>query len=105
VEEVNEDWEEISITSLFEVKDGTHDSPKPREYGKKLITSKHLNSYAIDFDNAYYISEEDYEQINRRSLVETGDILFSMIGTIGTIYLEQSDRVDYAIKNIGVSGQ
>lgn len=102
MEETKEEWEEILITDLFEIKDGTHDSPKEKAFGKKLITSKHLSSNSIDFNSAYYISDEDYQQINQRSKVDSGDILFSMIGTIGRIYLEQSDEVNYAIKNIGL---
>ncbi len=102
VEEAKEEWEEVKITNLFDVRDGTHDSPKQKEFGKKLITSKHLSKYSIDFESAYYISEEDFEQINKRSKVDTNDILFSMIGTIGIIYLEQSDVIDYSIKNIGL---
>jgi len=102
VEEAKEEWEEVKITDLFEVRDGTHDSPKQKEFGKKLITSKHLSKHSIDFEKAYFISEEDFEQINNRSKVDTGDILFSMIGTIGIIYLEQSNEIDYAIKNIGL---
>ena len=102
VEEAKEEWEEIKITDLFEVRDGTHDSPKQKEFGKKLITSKHLSKHSIDFSSAYYISEEDFDQINKRSKVDTDDILFSMIGTIGIIYLEQSNDINYAIKNIGL---
>ncbi len=102
VEEAKEEWEEVRITDLFEVRDGTHDSPKQKEFGKRLITSKHLSKHTIDFEGAYFISDDDYEQINKRSKVETGDILFSMIGTIGIIYLEQSREIDYAIKNIGL---
>jgi type I restriction enzyme S subunit len=102
VEEAKEEWEEILITSLFEIKDGTHDSPKQKEFGEKLITSKHLSEYSIDFNSAYYISDEDYAQINQRSKVNSGDILFSMIGTVGRVYLEQSAEVNYAIKNVGL---
>ncbi len=102
VEEADEGWEEVNIESLFEVRDGTHDSPKKQELGKKLITSRHLKPNYIDFKNAYFISEEDYLAVNKRSKVEKGDILFSMIGTIGNLFLEESDSVDYAIKNIGL---
>ncbi|NLN96714.1 MAG: hypothetical protein GX128_11175 [Bacteroidales bacterium] len=101
-EETEEEWEEIKITDLFEIRDGTHDSPKPKEFGKKLVTSRHLYKHYVDLENAYYISDEDFEQINKRSAVETYDILFSMIGTIGNTYLEQSKKIDYAIKNIGL---
>jgi type I restriction enzyme, S subunit len=102
VEEAKENWEEVLITDLFEIKDGTHDSPKQKEFGKKLITSKHISGNSIDFDTAYYISDDDYNLVNKRSKVDSGDILFSMIGTIGLIYLEQSKEINYAIKNIGL---
>ena len=102
IEEVKEEWEEVLITDLFEVRDGTHDSPKQKEFGKKLLTSKHILKNKLDFESSYFISEEDFEKINQRSVVEQGDILFSMIGTIGLTYLEQSNEIDYAIKNIGL---
>lgn len=84
------------------VTDGTHDSPKPQSQGRKLITSKHLKGDHIDFDSANWISEGDYQKIIARSAVEQWDILFSMIGTIGMIYLEKSPIVEYACKNMGV---
>ena len=102
VEEAQDDWEEVVITDLFEVRDGTHDSPKQASIGKPLITSKHILDGRLDIGNAYLISEDDFNQVNQRSKVDTGDILFSMIGTIGLLYLEQSLSVDYAIKNIGL---
>lgn len=102
IEEAKEDWEEVLITDLFDVKDGTHDTPKPQEFGYKLITSKYIHDSSIDLDNAYSISDIDFYNINKRSKVETNDILFSMIGTIGLIYLELNDTVNYAIKNIGL---
>jgi type I restriction enzyme S subunit len=102
VEEAQEDWKEVSITELFEVRDGTHDSPKQSVVGRPLITSKHILDGQLDIANAYLISENDFNKINQRSKVDTGDILFSMIGTIGLIYFEQSSLIDYAIKNIGL---
>lgn len=102
VEESKEEWEEVLITELFEVKDGTHDSPKPQEYGHKLITSKYIHNNSIDLNGAYNISDTDFTNINKRSKVDTNDILFSMIGTIGLIYLEQNEIIDYAIKNVGL---
>jgi len=100
--EIPKGWRVVKVTELFEVRDGTHDSPKQKESGKLLITSKHLQNHKLDFESAYLISEEDYENINKRSLVETSDILFSMIGTIGLTYFEQSKNIDYAIKNVGL---
>lgn len=84
------------------VTDGTHDSPKTRETGRFLITSKHLGRYEIDFSSAKLISERDYQKVIERSRVEKWDILFSMIGTIGNLYIETNDITDYACKNMGI---
>ena len=54
------------------------------------------------YNTAYYISEEDYIAINKRSQVETNDILFSMIGTIGNKYLVAEKNVNFAIKNMAL---
>jgi len=102
VDGAEDDWEEGIITDIFEIRDGTHDSPKQKNVGKPLITSKHINDFRLDFENAYLISDEDFAKINKRSNVETFDILFSMIGTVGLTHLEQSKMVDYAIKNVSV---
>jgi hypothetical protein len=46
----------------------------------------------LDLENVNYISEQDYEKINRRSRVDVGDILFGMIGTIGNPVMIQGER-------------
>ncbi len=102
VEEAQDDWEEIAITDLFEIRDGTHDSPKQKPSGKPLLTSRHISINRLEIENAYLISEKDFINVNKRSKVDTNDILFSMIGTIGLTYLEQSESINYAIKNIGL---
>ena len=100
--EVPVGWEVKKINDIVEVKDGTHDSPKSVENGFKLITSKHLKPEGLDFESANHISEEDYVNINKRSKVDTGDILFSMIGNIGTVYKVEERKIDFAIKNVAL---
>jgi type I restriction enzyme S subunit len=101
VEEAEESWEVKKISEIIEVRDGTHDSPKQKETGKYLITSKHLKPTGIDFESAYKISEQDFIEVNKRSKVDKDDILFSMIGTLGLIHFV-TDEPNYAIKNIGL---
>lgn len=101
VEEADESWETKTISDIIDVRDGTHDSPKQSESGFYLITSRHMKPSGIDFSTAYKISKEDYIEVNRRSKVDKGDILFSMIGTLGLIHLV-NDEPDFAIKNIGL---
>lgn len=81
------------------VTDGTHDTPKPTGDGHYLITGKNLVRGFIDFENAYKISKQDHINISKRSGLEPWDILFSNIGTIGSIAVVV-DRCDYSVKNV-----
>lgn len=102
IEEAKEDWEEVIISNLFEVRDGTHDSPKQSSIGYPLVTSKHIGNGILDISSCYLISQSDYDKVNSRSKVDKHDILLSMIGTLGRTYLEFEDQISYAIKNIGL---
>ena len=95
-------WEYIKAEEFCDsVRDGTHDTPKPTIDGHKLVTSKHIKNGQIDPTEAYCISEEDFQAINARSLVEQWDVLMSMIGTVGeSAVVKQSP--DYAIKNVAL---
>ena len=99
-----EEWNIIKAYDYcYNVTDGTHDSPKQTEFGKYLITSKHIKDNRIDFESAYKISEDDYNKIITRSKVDQWDIIISMIGAYcGFCCIESSKQTDYAIKNVGL---
>ena len=83
------------------VRDGTHDTPKPKLEGRYLVTSRAIKNNTIDFDNCYFISQKDFDKINKRSLVEKWDVLMTMIGTVGRLLLVK-EKPDFAIKNIAL---
>lgn len=95
------DWEEKTLYEITDVRDGTHDSPKYIASGYPLITSKNLTQDGkLDFSDISYIAEQDFNEINKRSKVHIGDILFGMIGTIGKPVLIKEDN--FAIKNVAL---
>ena len=96
------DWISCELDNLIDVRDGTHDSPKPQNEGYLLVTSKHLLPYGIDRIAPNRIIEKDFKKINERSLVEKGDVLMSMIGTIGLISFVTDNIIDFAIKNVAL---
>ena len=95
------DCEWRTLESFADVRDGTHDSPKPSDYGYPLVTSKNISGGNLDLTSCYLINENDYNSINQRSKVDITDVLVSMIGTIGETIIVTSEP-NYAIKNIGL---
>jgi type I restriction enzyme, S subunit len=98
---VPEEWEIISLNSIADVRDGTHESPKYVSNGVLFITSKNISKAQIDFSSAPFISEKDAIEINKRSKVDLGDILMSMIGTIGNSTLITKEP-NFCIKNVAL---
>lgn len=94
-------WQWAEAGKVIDIRDGTHDSPKPVEVGIPLVTSKNLKNGKIDFSTCTNISAEDHEQISKRSAVDDGDILYAMIGTIGNPVIVQGDK-DFSIKNVAL---
>ena len=99
--EIPAEWDIKELGGVCDVRDGTHSSPKYHQQGIPLVTSKNLVGDALDFDNVSLITDTDYKEIEKRSHVDDGDILFGMIGTIGNPVIVRKNR-DFAIKNVAL---
>ena len=95
-------WEMVRLGDVCDVRDGTHDSPKYTRDGYPLVTSKNVTNGFLDFSNVNYISKEDFDNINRRSKVDLGDIIMPMIGTIGKPIIIRNIDKPFAIKNVAL---
>ena len=94
-------WEQRKLDTITDVRDGTHDSPQYVETGHPFITSKNVKDGFINYEDIQYVSDKDYEEINKRSKVDKNDILMGMIGSIGNIALVR-ETPDFAIKNVAL---
>ena len=94
-------WAQRKLKDLTDVRDGTHSSPKYVEAGHPFITSKNINNGSIDYRDIKYITDEDFDEINKRSKVDIHDILMGMIGTVGNLALIDK-KPNFAIKNIAL---
>lgn len=99
--DIPESWRWCRLADVIDVRDGTHDSPKYVPAGIPLVTSKNLVNGVIDYSNVKYITQEDADKINTRSMVNDDDILFAMIGSIGNPVLVKKDR-EFCIKNMAL---
>ena len=98
---IDPNWEKFELNEICDVRDGTHDSPKYIDDGYPLITSKNVINGSISFEKVNLISEKDFNDINKRSKVDIGDILMPMIGTIGRPTIVKIEK-KFAIKNVAL---
>lgn len=79
------DWTTVSLKtlSLF-IRDGTHGTHKNYEDGVPLLSAKNVRDGRVFVDKTdRTISEEDYRHIHRHYELEPGDILMTIVGTVG----------------------
>ena len=105
--DIPESWKWVRLSDVVDVRDGTHDSPGYIPKGYPLITGKDFYNGYFELSKTKYISDKDYTEIVKRSKVEVGDILFSMIGgNIGSmIMITEENYFDMAIKNVALFKQ
>ena len=99
--EIPSSWSWSRLGNCLDVRDGTHDTPRYVTEGVPLVTSKNLSNGRIDFSTAKLISIEDSQAINQRSKVDSGDIMYAMIGSIGNPVLYQGND-EFSIKNMAL---
>jgi type I restriction enzyme S subunit len=101
--ELPEGWCWVNLEQYsFEVKDGTHDSPKYQLSGIPFVTQKNIKHSGLNFSKMNYISIEDHNNFYRRSNPTRGDIIISMIGANrGMSCIVNVDTV-FSIKNVGL---
>jgi type I restriction enzyme M protein len=100
---IKEEWEMVELDQLCDVRDGTHDSPKyVLENGIPFVTQKNITKEGLSFDDIQFISREDHQKIIKRSNVEFGDIIISMIGANRGMSCVIDDNREFSIKNVGL---
>jgi len=78
---------ESRLTTLREVVeklvDGSHNPPPKQEQGIPMLSARNVENGRIVFDEFRYISKPAFEQENARTRVSPGDVLLTIVGTIG----------------------
>lgn len=70
------------------ITDGSHNPPKGVDASEFLmISSQNVFSDGLDLSDVRYLSKEDFENENKRTSVSKGDVLLTIVGTIGRVYL------------------
>jgi len=86
----------LKIGDVCAIGDGAHASIKRTLDGIPYLTSKNFNSSGIILDKVDFISKHDYEKhfrenSNAITKPKNGDLIFSIIGSIGGAYLYKKE--------------
>lgn len=84
------------------ITDGTHDTPVTVNEGVPYITAIHVKEGKIDFDNCYYLKEEDHEVIYKRCNPENGDLLLVNIGAGTATPALIQVNFEFSLKNVAL---
>ena len=78
------------------ITDGSHNPPQGISHSEYLmLSSKNIYDNEITLDDPRYLSAENYAIENKRTQISTGDILLTIVGTVG-----RAAVVSDSIKNI-----
>ena len=91
-------WEEKVLSDISEIGDGAHASLKRVPQGIPYLTAKNITKDGIDDNAIDYISEETYNKHFKAksgalTKPEKNDILYSIIGSIGGVYVVQDEKI------------
>jgi type I restriction enzyme S subunit len=77
----------------FKLTDGSHNPPKKKEDGIPMLSARNIEYYNINFNkDVRYINQEDYRLEIQRTNIEKGDILLTIVGSIGRVALVDNDK-------------
>lgn len=89
------DYEERILGDICsKITDGTHKTPRYLKNGIVFISAKNIVNGELNFDDIKYISEDEYQDIQKRCQTEKGDILLSKSGSLGApVIVKTSEKL------------
>lgn len=93
-----DDWEQRKLgESLSLLKDGTHGSYESVQQGAWLLSAKNIiNNRVVITSNDRKISENDFKKIHDKFQLRKGDVLLTIVGTIGrSAILKEANKLTF----------
>jgi type I restriction enzyme, S subunit len=85
------------------ITDGSHNPPKGVDIGLPMLSSRNIADSKLNFDDARYLTEYDFEIENRRTDITEGDVLLTIVGTVGRVYVVKDSDPKFTVqRSVGV---
>jgi type I restriction enzyme, S subunit len=97
---VPDTWAWIELGSIADkLTDGSHNPPSDAGNGFPMLSSQNVLEGTIRFDNpTRYLSRPDFEVEDRRTRITGGDILLTIVGSIGRSAVVPEDAPKFALQ-------
>ncbi len=85
--EIPEGWEVCGLGQCLSLlKDGSHNPPQRVLDGIPFIAgATDVKHFSVDFAKCTHISEGDYAAMHRKWSIQAGDVLLTIVGTVGNV--------------------
>lgn len=91
----NENFEKKTLGEITtKITDGSHNPPNgiSENMGYMMLSSQNIINDKINFENARYLSKEDFERENTRTDLKKGDVLLTIVGTVGRTAIIKEEK-------------
>lgn len=96
------EWKTLGDVCL-KVTDGSHNPPKGVEVGLPMLSSRNVMDNGLIWDNFRLIPEDAFENEHKRTRISEGDVLLTIVGTIGRSCVVRSlDRLFTLQRSVAV---
>jgi len=97
-------WQNNKLKRVLTLlKDGTHNPPPRLNEGILLLSSENIRDGYIDYDNNLsHISEKDHAEIQKTYKIQKGDILLTIVGTIGRSSIVKEDIIFSVQRSVAI---
>ncbi len=93
-------WPTVRLATIcHKITDGSHNPPKGIENSEYLmLSSKNVFDDEITFDKPRFLSEQNFNSENKRTDVMPGDVLLTIVGTVGRAAVVPTDSPKFTLQ-------
>ena len=84
------------------ITDGSHNPPKGVEKSEYIMLSSQNVHNELDLTDVRYLTKEDFEIENKRTDIQKGDVLLTIVGTIGRTHVVKENEKFTFQRSVGV---
>jgi type I restriction enzyme S subunit len=96
-DDLPEGWERATLADVtLQISDGSHNPPPRSEGGVPMLSARNVLDGQILFSDYRRISEADYARELRRVKIAAGDVLLTIVGTIGRSAVVHANHLPFA---------